>query len=59
MIMHTNPILDELRRIRQAYSEQHAFDLKAIVDDLKLHEQQHADRLVSFPAKPPRSRKLV
>jgi len=57
--MHSDPIVDEVRRIRQAYAQQYAFDLCAIADDLRLRELQHTDRLITYPAKPVRARKQV
>jgi hypothetical protein len=52
--MFTDPIVEEVRRVRQEYARQFNYDLHAIAADLRKQEQQHAERLVSFPAKPPR-----
>ena len=52
--MQPDPIVEEVRRARQAYAEQFGFDLRAMADDLRKKEQQHPDRLVSFPPKPAR-----
>jgi len=57
--MQNDPIVDEVRRIRQAYAKQFAYDLRAMAADLRKHEQQHPDRLVSFPPKPARRRKTA
>ena len=52
--MQPDPIGEEVRRARQAYAEQFGFDVRAMADDLRKKEQQHPDRLVSFPPKPVR-----
>lgn len=57
--MQNDPIVDEVRRIRQEYAKQFAYDLRAMAADLRKHEQQHPDRLVSFPPKPARRRKTA
>ncbi len=57
--MQNDPIVDEVRRIRQEYAKQFAYDLRAMAADLRQHEQQHADRLVSFPPKPAHRRKTA
>jgi hypothetical protein len=49
--MFTDPIVEEVRRARQEYVRQFNYDLHAIADDLRKQEQQHAERLVSFPAR--------
>lgn len=50
--MINDPVVEEVRRIRQEYAAQFNYDLRAIVDDLQKREQQHPERLVSFPHKP-------
>ena len=50
--MCNDPIVEEIRRIRQGYAKQFDYDVRAIAEDLRKREQQHPDRLVSFPAKP-------
>ncbi len=50
--MLNDPIVEEVRRIRQEYAKQFDYDVRAIAEDLRKREQQHPDRLVSFPAKP-------
>ena len=57
--MQNDPIVDEVRRIRQEYAKQFAYNLHAMAADLRKHEQQHPDRLVSFPPKPARRRKTA
>ena len=54
-----DPIIDEVRRIRQEYAKQFDFDLRAMAADLRRKEQQHPDQLVSFPPKPARRSKTA
>jgi hypothetical protein len=57
--MPTDPILDEVRRIRQEYAKQFNYDLRALAADLRKYEQQHPERLVSFPPRPARRRRTA
>jgi hypothetical protein len=50
--MQTDPIVEEVRRIRQEYAKQFGYDLHAIAADLRKHEQQHPERLISLSPKP-------
>jgi len=50
--MQTDPIVEEVRRIRQEYTKQFGYDLHAIAADLRKHEQQHPERLISLSPKP-------
>jgi len=43
-----DPIVDEVRAIREAYAESLGNDPAAIIADLRERQQQHADRLVSL-----------
>lgn len=52
--MLSDPIIEEVRRVRQEYVKRHNYDLHAIAADLRKQEQEHPERLVSFPAKSPR-----
>ncbi len=49
--MFTDPIVDEVRRVRQEYARQFNYDLRAIAADLRKQEQHHMERLISFPTK--------
>jgi hypothetical protein len=49
--MQSDPVVDEVRRIRYAYAKRFGFDLRAMVTDLRRKEQEHPDRLVSFEPK--------
>ena len=54
--MRDDPIVEEVRRIRDEYAKQFDYDLRAMAADLRKCEQAHPDRLVTFPPKPPRRR---
>ena len=57
--MEADSILEEVRRIRQEYVQRFGGDLRAVAADLREHEQQHPERLVSFPPKPARGTKTA
>ena len=44
-----DPIVDEVRRVREAYAARFHFDLDAIFRDLKEQEKQSGHTFVSFP----------
>jgi hypothetical protein len=49
--MHRDPIVEEVRAIREAYAEQFNYDIRAMVADLKEKQKAHGRKLVSFPPK--------
>ncbi|HMQ52072.1 MAG TPA: hypothetical protein PKE64_03450 [Anaerolineae bacterium] len=49
--MWQDPIVGEVRRLREAHAAQYNFDLKAIYLDLKKAEQQSEHRKVTFAPK--------
>jgi hypothetical protein len=55
--MQHDPIVEEVQKVRQAYARSFGFDLRTMADDLRRHEREHAERLVSYPAKPARKKK--
>ena len=57
--MLDDPIVEEIHRHREEYAKRFNYDIHAMVADLRKREQQHPERLVSFPAKPARKRKTV
>ena len=57
--MWTDPIVDEIHRIRQAHAEKFNYDLQAIFDDLKKHEKQNKEKVVSLPIKRQRRARKV
>ena len=44
----TDPIVDEVRRIRDAHAAKFNYDLKAIFRDIKEQERQSGRKFVSF-----------
>ena len=57
--MKADPIIEEVRRIREEYAKRFDYDLRAIAADLRKREQRHPERLVSFPPKPARGKKTA
>ena len=55
----SDPIVDQVRRVRREYAEQFAYDLRALAADLRKREQKHPERLVSFQPKPAQLRKTA
>ncbi len=53
--MHNDPIVDEIRRIRQEHTDRFGGDLHAICEDLRRLERESGRRYVSFPPRPVRS----
>ena len=49
--MWRDPIVEEVRQLREAYAEEFNFDLWAIHRDLKQQEKASGRKIVSFPAK--------
>ena len=52
--MRDDPIVEEVRRLRQEYAKQLGYELHAMAEDLRRWEREHPERLVSFAPKPPR-----
>lgn len=57
--MHTDPIIEEVRRVRQEYAKRFDYDLRAMASDLRARERQHPGRIVSFPPRPAQRRKTA
>jgi hypothetical protein len=49
--MWKDPIVEEVRRIREEHAARFGYDLKAIYEDLKEAESRSGRRLVSLPPK--------
>lgn len=49
--MKNDPIVEEIRRYREEYAKQFNYDIRAMVEDLRKREQEHPERMVSFPPK--------
>ena len=47
----TDPIIEEVRRIREKHAAKFNYDPKAIFADLKRQEEQSEKTFVSFPAR--------
>ena len=47
-----DPIVEEVRAIREAYAARFTYDLQAIYRDLKEQERQSGCQTVSFPPRP-------
>jgi len=50
--MKPDPIVEEVRRARQAHAEKFGHNPDTIFADLKEKERKYADRLVSRPPRP-------
>jgi hypothetical protein len=57
--MIDDPIVDEVRRIRDEYARQFNYDLDAICADLQRRQEQPGKTIVSFPPKRPRRTKAA
>jgi hypothetical protein len=44
----SDPIVDEVRRVREAYAARFNYDLRAIYRDLKAQEKRSGCKLVSY-----------
>ena len=53
--MWNDPIVAEVREVREAHAEKHNFDLEAIYRDLKAKEQASGRRFVRYPPRPCKS----
>jgi hypothetical protein len=49
--MWEDPIVAEVRRVREAYVEKYDYDLRAIYQALKAQEKSEEGEMVSFPPK--------
>jgi hypothetical protein len=47
--MQDDPIVDEVRKVREAYAARFNYDLEAIFQDLKRQERESGRTFVSFP----------
>jgi hypothetical protein len=52
-----DPIVEEVRRAREAHAKQFNYDLDAIVEDLKRREKESGVPTVSLPPKRARKKK--
>ena len=49
--MTRDPIIEEVRAIRDAYAKEHGYDVKAIVAALQQEEAESGRQVVSLPPK--------
>ena len=54
--MHKDPIVEEVRKVRQAHAARFNYDIEAIVRDLRKKERRQGHKVVSLPSKRPASR---
>jgi len=50
--MSTDPIVEEVRAIRDAYARRFGYDLDAIYEDIKRREQQRPIAPITLPPRP-------
>lgn len=53
--MKSDPIVDEVRKVRDEMARKVDYDLDALVADIKSRESINKDRVVRRPAKPSRN----
>jgi hypothetical protein len=51
--MWNDPIVEEVRAVRNAHAEKFNYDLKAIAADLKKQQKKSKRQVVSLPSKTP------
>lgn len=51
MTMQLDPVLAEIRKVREAYSKQFAGNIRAMLADLRVREREGGRTIVSRPAK--------
>jgi len=49
--MWTDPIVDEMRRIKEARAARYDYDVRAMLEALRRDEQASGQKTVSFPPK--------
>ena len=48
----SDPIVEEVRRVREAHAARFNYDLKAIVADIRRRQQESGRKYVSYPPRP-------
>ncbi len=51
MSEQSDPIVAEVRKIREAYAKKFNYDIRAMCEDLKERQAQNKDKVVSRPPK--------
>lgn len=49
--MTQDPIIEEVRAIREAFAEEHGYDVKAIVAALQREQAESGRKVISLPSK--------
>ena len=49
--MQKDPIVEEVRRVRQAHAARFNYDLKAIVQDLRQKQEKSGHQYIRLPAR--------
>jgi hypothetical protein len=57
--MWHDPIVEEVRRVREEYAARFGYDLQAIHRDLKQREQASGRKIVSLPPRPAKPKDQV
>jgi len=52
--MYRDPIVEETRRLREAYASMFNHDLDAIFEDIRKRQERGGAQLVTFPPRKPR-----
>ena len=52
MTMENDPIIEEIRQIRDEFAKLHGYDIDAIVQALQDESAKHGRRLVTLPPRP-------
>ncbi len=55
--MFKDPIVEEVRAVRQKHAARFNYDLKKIAEDLKKKQEKSRHNIVSYPPKPARLKK--
>ncbi|HTU88624.1 MAG TPA: hypothetical protein VMF69_00870 [Gemmataceae bacterium] len=51
--MHTDPIVEEIRKIREQLAARFGYDIRAIVKDAQARDAAGDREIVSLPPRPP------
>lgn len=54
--MFRDPIVEEIRQIREEFAKEFNYDLRAMVEYLRAKEREHPENVVSLPPRPPRKK---
>lgn len=57
--MWNDPIIEETRRLRESYAEEHGHDMDAIFQDILRRQQESSKKFVRLPSRPPEKHRNV